>query len=136
MAIESGLAWTTYAIDDAGGTPRNLAAKLTQASFSTPVAQQDITVLTMSAMARMALLADLQDQLTILFDDASNESFDTLKTIGGTSGPRTITRAHSGQILASESNLSAANWSRTQAGELTASVTAVLADGTVPTWTT
>ena len=135
MAIESGLAWESFAIEDAvGGTQREMDERITQHSFSTSVAQQDITTINLSAMARLPLLADLQDQFTILFDDAANNSFDVLKTVGSASGPRTITRTHSGQTLESEANISTVNWSRTQSGELTASVTAVLADGTVPTW--
>lgn len=134
MTIEGRLGWTTYAIDDAGGTARNLASRITQASFSTSVAQQDITTINLSAMARLPLLADCQDQLTVLFDDDTNNSFDVLKTVGPTSGPRTVTRTHSGQTLATESNLSSVNWSATQAGELTASATLVLQSGAVPTW--
>jgi hypothetical protein len=134
MTIEGRLGWTTYAIDDAGGTARNLASLITQASIATSVAQQDITTIDLSAMARLPLLADCQDQLTVLFDDDANLSFDVLSTVGPTSGPRTVTRTHSGQTLPTESNLSSCNWSATQAGELTASATLVLADGTVPTW--
>lgn len=134
MAIESRLGWTTYAVDDAAGVARDLASLITQASFSTSVGQQDISTIDLSAMARLPLQSDLQDSLTVLFDDAANASFDVLSTVGPTSGPRTVTRAHSGQTLPSESNLSSTNWSATQAGELTASATLVLADGTVPTW--
>jgi hypothetical protein len=134
MAIESGIGWTTYAVDDAGGVARNLADRLTQASFNTTVGIQDITTLDLSARATLPLIADLQDSFSVLFDDAANSSFDVLKTVGSTSGPRTITRTHSGQTLPSESNLSSVNTSRTQSGEFTFAVSAVLQDGTVPTW--
>lgn len=134
MAIESRLGWSNYTIDDAGGTAREMAARITQASISTTVAQQDITTISLSAMARLPLLSDCQDQLTLLFDDATNNSFDVLKTVGPTSGPRTVTRVHSGQTLATESNLSSVNWSGTQSGELTATATLVLQSGSVPTW--
>ena len=134
MSIESRLGWSNWTVDDAAGTARELVSLLTQASISTSVAQQDTTTFNLSAMARLPLLADLQDQTTFLFDDDANLSFDVLSTVGPTSGPRTHTRVHSGQTLASESNLSSVNWSGTQAGELTASATSVLANGAVPTW--
>ena len=134
MTIESGIGWTSFAVDDSGGTARELDGHITQANMSTTRGIQDITPLSASARSTLQLLADHQDTFTALFDDASNVSFDVLKTVGSATGARTITRTHSGQTLATESNLSAVNWGRTQAGELTAAVTAVLADGTVPTW--
>lgn len=134
MAIESGLAWSSFAVDDAGGTARELDGHITTCSFNTTVGIQDITPISASARSTLGLLADLQDNFSCLFDDAANVSFDTLKTVGATPGPRTISRVHSGQTLASESNLTSVNWSRQQSGELMAAVSAVLQSGTVPTW--
>ena len=134
MAIESGVGWTSYAVDDSGGTARELDGHITQANMATTRGIQDITTISQSARATLQLLADQQDTFTCLFDDAANVSFDVLKTVGSATGARTITRTHSGQTLATESNFSNVTWGRTQSGELTAQVTAVLADGTVPTW--
>lgn len=134
MAIESGIGWTSFAVDDAGGTAREMDGLITQANMSTTRGVQDITTLSQSARATLTLLADHQDNFTVLFDDAANASFDVLKTVGTATGARTITRVHSGQTLATESNLTSVNWGRTQAGELTAQATAVLASGLVPTW--
>lgn len=134
MAIESGAGWSVFAVDDSGGTPRELNAHITQANMSTTRGIQDITTLADSARGTLGLISDHQDTFTALFDDATDLSFDVLKTVGSVSVVRTITRTHSGQTLPTESNLSSVNWGRTQAAELTAQVTAVLADATVPTW--
>ena len=136
MTIESGVAWSSFAVDDSGGTARELDGHITQANMSTTRGIQDITTVNLSARATLGLIADHQDTFNVLFDDAANVSFDVLKTVGSVSAVRTITRTHSGQTLATESNLSACNWTRSQSGELSAQVTAVLADGAVPTWTT
>lgn len=134
MAIESGIAWTSWAVDDSGGTARELDTHITQVNMSTTRGVQDITTLDKSARATLLLLSDQQDNWTALFDDAATTSFDVIKTIGSATAVRTITRTHSGQTLATESNLSTVSWGRTQSGELTMAVTSVLADGTVPTW--
>jgi hypothetical protein len=131
MAIETGVGWTSFAVDDSGGTARELDTHITQANMATTQGIQDITTLSQSARATETLIKDHQDTFTALFDDAANQSFDVLKDLDNA---RTITRTHSGQTLATESNLSSVNWGRTQSGELTAQVSAVLADGTVPTW--
>jgi len=102
--------------------------------MSTTKGVQDITTISQSARATLELIADHQDTFTCLFDDAVNTSFDVLKTVGTVTGARTITRTHSGQTLATESLLTSVAWGRTQSAELTAQCTAVLADGTVPTW--
>ncbi len=134
MAIETGLGWTTWSVDDSGGTARALVGLLTNASLSTSRALRDITTLDKSAMARDGLLTDHQDTFGALFDDGANSSFDVLKTAGSSTAARTITRAHSGQTLATESLLSGVTLARAQGGDLSFQVTAVLADGTVPTW--
>lgn len=134
MSIETGLAWESYAVDDAGGTAREMDGHITQASFTISRGVQDITAISQSARATRPLLADLQDSATFLFDDATNSSFDVLATVGSFDGGRTVTRTHSGQTLASESLLTSVAWGRTQQGELTAATSLVLYDGTVPVW--
>jgi hypothetical protein len=135
MAIESGIGWTAYAVDDSGGSAREMNARITTANFNVSRGIQDITTLADSARATLQLLADCQDNMTVLFDDATDNSFDVFKTAGSATGGRTITRTHSGQTLATESNLSGVNFQRSQGGELLLQVTAVLQDGAVPTWT-
>ena len=135
MSIETGIGWESFAIDDSGGTAREMDAHMTTFSMTTSRGIQDQTTISKSARATGLLLADHQDQATLLFDDASNESFDVLKTAGSaTPASRTVTRTHSGQTLATESHISNVAWTRPQTGEWTAATTLVLADGTVPTW--
>jgi len=134
MAIESGLGWESFAIDDSGGTAREMDGHINNANFNITRGIQDITAISQSARATLQLLADCQDSVSVFFDDATDSSFDVFKTVGSASGVRTVTRTHSGQTLATESNISAVNFQRTASGELTLAATLVLGDGAVPTW--
>lgn len=135
MAKESGLGWTTAEVDDqAGPTARDLKNDITDLSFSTPRAEQNVTGLDKSAMERLLLLADFQVTINGVFNDASNLSHDVFKTVPSTSTERTVTLVHSGQTLANECLFTDYALTRAATGELTYSAPGVLADGTVPTW--
>jgi hypothetical protein len=131
---ESGLGITTFAIDDSGGTARNIRNDCTNFEISTPRAVQDVTGLDKFAIERLLLLADLSGTGTGVFNDAANQSHDVFKTVPSTSVARTLTLAHSGQTLASEVVLTDYPLTRAATGELTWAVPFALADGTVPTW--
>lgn len=134
MAKESGLGWTTLAFDDSGGSARNLVNDFPSFEFATPRAVQDVTGSDKSAFERILLLADLSFSGTAIFNDASNRMHDVFKTVPSTSVARTLTLTHSGQTLASEVLITDYSLSRGADGGLTATIPAVLADGTVPTW--
>lgn len=134
MAKESGLG-ATISVDDSGGTARAISNDITTFNFATPRGVQDITGINKSAMERLLLLADFSISMTIVFNDASNMSFDVFKTVPSTSVARTVTLAVSGQTLANEVLFSDAPWTRAASGEMTCAPTGALADGTVPTWT-
>lgn len=135
MAKESGLGWTTASFDDSSGTARAIKNDITELSFSTPRAVQDITGIDKSAMERLLLLADFSVDPKGVFNDAANMSFDVFKTVPSTSVNRTVTLTVSGQTLANECLFTDFALARAKGGELTWSAPGVLADGTVPTWT-
>ena len=134
MAKETGLGWTTLSVDDSGGTARDIRNDITDLSFATPRAVQDVTGIDKSAMERLLLLTDYSVDLNGVFNDAANASHDVLKTVPSTSVERTVTIAVSGQTLPNECLFTDYAITRSSSGELTFTAPGVLADGTVPTW--
>lgn len=136
MAKESGLGWSVCSVDDASGTPRAIVNDITNVQFATPRGVQDATGIDKSAYERILLLADFSVTLNGVFNDAANMGHDVFKTVPSTSVARTTTLTVSGQTLANEVLYTDYPLTRADSGELTYSVPGVLADGTVPTWTT
>jgi hypothetical protein len=135
MSKQSGLGWTTLSVDNSGGTPNAIKNDVTNFQWATPRGVQDVTGIDKSAIERILLLADMSMTLNGVFNNASNLSHDTFKTVPSTSVARTVTNVISGSTLAAELLPTDYSLTRTQAGELTWTVPLVLADGTVPTWT-
>lgn len=135
MAKESGLGWTTFAVDDSGGTARNIRNDATAINWATPRAVQDITGLDKSARETLLLLADFSFTATGVFNDAAAPSaHDCFKTVSSASVVRTVTNTISGQTLAVECNLTDYALARAADGSFVWTVPGVLADGTAPTW--
>jgi hypothetical protein len=134
MAKESGLAWTTLSVDDAGGVARDIRNDLTGLEFATPRGVQEVTGIDKSAMERLLLLADFSITLNGVFNDAANASHSVFKTVPSTSVARTTSINVSGQTLACEVLYTDYPFGRSDSGELTFAVPGALADGTVPTW--
>lgn len=134
MALEPGFPFT-IAADDSAGTARTISAGVNSLQFATPRGVQDITGVSFSAIVRQLLLADFNATLALAaFDDASNSTHDVFKTVSSSSVQRTLTLTLSGQTLANEVLFTDYQLSRGNDGSITASVPAVLANGTVPTW--
>lgn len=135
MAKETGLGWTTFSVDDSGGTLRAIINDVTSLPFTTPRGVQDVTGLDKSAYERLLLLADFTVTPTGVFNDAATTGAHTvLKTIPSTSVVRTVSIAVSGQTLSNECLFTSFDYTRAASGELTWTAPGVLADGTVPTW--
>lgn len=135
MAKESGLAWTTFSVDDSGGTPRDIRNDVTSLKFATPRGVQEITGIDKSAIERLLLLADFSVDVTGVFNDAASTGiFTVFKTVPSTSVNRTVTINVSGQSLACECLFTDFSIERGDDGALTVSAPGVLADGAVPTW--
>jgi hypothetical protein len=137
MAKTAGLGSVSI-IDDASGTPRTISNDITNYSFSTPRATQDVTGLDKSAIERILLLADYTNTLNGVFNTTANQSHDVFKTVPSTSVARTTSlQVLSGggtpqlncEVLYTDYQIT-----RAATGELTWQVPGSLADGTVPTW--
>ena len=131
---ESGLGWTTLAVDDSGGTPRDIKNDVTSFNFATPRGVQDVTGIDRSAKEALLLLADFSISMSGVFNDAANLSHDVLKTVPSTTVARTVTIAVSGQTLANEVIITDYALTRAANGALTWAAPGVLSDGTAPTW--
>lgn len=134
MAKQSGLGWTTFSVDDSSGSAQAIKNDVTDFSFSTPRAVQDVTGIDKSAMERLLLLADFSVTPNGVFNAASNQAHDVFKTVPSTSVLRTVTMTISSKTLACETLFTDYQIKRDASGALTWSAPGVLGDGTVPTW--
>jgi len=131
---ESGLGWTSCAIDDAGGTARNIRGDCTNLSFATPRAVQDSTGLDKFARETILLLGDLNGSLTGVFNDAADLSHAVFSTVCSTTVTRTVSQVVSGQTLTAECLLTDYQLARSPSGEFIWTVPYVLQSGDAPTW--
>jgi hypothetical protein len=134
MAIESGLGWTTFSVDNAAGALKALRDDTFALNFATPRGVWDITTLGMSAYAREYLLADFTCEPSGGFNDAADHAFAVLSSVSSSNTHRTCTLVVSGQTLTNEVLVTDFQLQRPQSGEFTWTAPMVLADGTVPTW--
>ena len=137
MAKQSGLG-DYLAVDDSGGSARDISNDVTHATFNNGTSLQEITGRDKSAMERLQLLGDGTVSINGVFNSASNLSHDVFKTQSGT---RTVTYAVGGNTgsnpkLEMEMLVSAYNLDRAADGSLTWSAELSLQSGTVPTWGT
>jgi hypothetical protein len=134
MAKENGLGWTTLSVDNAAGTPNVIKNDVTNFEFATPRGVQEVTGVDKSAFERLLLLADFSINLSGVFNDATNLSHETFKTVPSTSVARTVGLSVSGQSINNECLFTDYSMTRAADGALTWQAPGVLADGTVPTW--
>jgi hypothetical protein len=134
MAKEAGIGWTTFSVDDSGGSARAIINDITDISFSTPRAVQDVTGLDKSAMERILLLADFSCDANGVFNDASNMSHAVFSTASSSSVARTLTMTVSGQTLPNEVFITDYPLTRANDGSLTFAIPMTLTGGVVPTW--
>lgn len=137
MAIQTGLG-DYVAIDDSGGTPRDLSDNITSFDVADSQNLLDSTTLSKSAIERLIGLGDISFSVSGVYDAASNKSHDVFKV---KTGVRTVTYAIGGNTtsnpeLNAECYIADYNISRGSDGALTYSATLNLSDGTVPEWTT
>jgi hypothetical protein len=133
VAKTSGLAWTTLSVDDSAGSATDIRNDVTDLQIATPRAVQDTTGVDKSAHERLLLLADFSATMNGVFNPTGAHL--VFRTVPSTSVARTMTLTVSGVTLAPEVLLTDYQLKRGNGGELTYSVPAVLANGTVPTWT-
>ena len=124
-------------IADSGGTPRTISNDLTDFSFSTPRAIQDITGVDKSAHERLLLLSDYSTQIKGVVNTAPNMSHAVFSTIPSTAVNRSVSIAPTSNnatpILVCNCVLSDYAVTRSANGDLTFQVKGDLADGALPT---
>lgn len=134
MTAEAGFPFAVT-VDDAASAAQVLSTAINSLQFATPRGVQDITAVSMSAIARQLLLADFSVTFSIAaFDDGANLTHAVFKTVSSSSVARTTTLAISGQSIAPEVLYTDYQLNRGSDGSLTSSVPGVLANGVVPTW--
>lgn len=135
MTKSTGLGWTTFSVDDSGGTARAIINDVTDLDFATPRGVQDVTGLDKSAIERLLLLADFSCTPKGVWNPgATTTAHAVFSTVPSTSVARTTTIVISAKTLANEVLFTDYSLSRAQSGEFTWQAPGVLADGTVPTW--
>lgn len=135
MAKTSGIT-SQVQVDDASGTLQDISNDVTQVQLGTPRGLQDVTGLDKSAIERLALLWDGTVTLNLVHDPATNMEYDVFKADPAADPPlRTATFTFPGSAsLSMECVRGDYTWNRDQAGYLTKTVTLMLADGTIPSW--
>ena len=132
MAKQTGLGWTTFSVDDAGGTPVDIRNDVNSLNFSTPRAVIETTGLDKSAFERLLGLADFSVEPSGTFNP--NLSHTVLATVPSSSVARTVSIGIGGKTLAAECLFVDYQLSRGDDGAFTWQTTGSLSDGTVPTW--
>lgn len=134
MSKENGLGWTALDVDDEAGVAQDLRSAVNSLEFSTPRGVLEVTGIDKSAMERLHGLADFSATLNFTFDDATADSpHDVFKDL---SNQRTVAITVSAQILSVEALFTDYALNRGTDGSLTGTAPCVLANGTVPAWTT
>ena len=137
MAKQSGLG-DYIAVDDSGGTARDISKDITSYSVNIPQNLFDVTGIDKSAMERLIGLGDGTVSLNGVCNFASNKSHDVFKTRTGT---RTVTLAVGGNTasnpeLAMEMLVTEYNIERGDDGAFNWTAGLSLQSGTTPTWGT
>jgi hypothetical protein len=132
MAKSTGLGWTAFSVDDAGGVARDIRTDVNSLDFSTPYDTEDITGLDKYAIERQALLADFKGTFKFTFDPAANYVHSVLS--GDLRVARTMSITVATKSLPNEVLLTEYSLTRDSSGSLNGSCPFVLSDGTTPTW--
>lgn len=134
MAKQTGLGMTTLSVDDASSAQQAIKNDITNFTFSTPRAVQDVTGVDKSAIERLLVLADFSLTLNGVVNVAASQSHDVFKTVPSTSVARLVTMVMSAKTLAPTVVFTDYAWTRAASGELTWSAPGSLSNGVVPTW--
>ena len=137
MAKQTGLG-DYIAVDDSGGTARDISDNVTNFDITVNQALIDVTTISKSAMERLIGLGDLQVTLTMAFDAAANKQHAVFENRAGT---RTFDLRIGGNTssnprLQAECLISDYNFSRGTDGTATTTATLQLQSGTVPDYDT
>lgn len=137
MSKTGGLG-SVLSVDNSGGVSKTITNDVTNYSFSTPRASQDVTGLDKSAVERILLLADYTNTLNGVLNTDADMSHDVFKTVPSTSVARTTsiqvltgggTPKLDCEVLYTDYQIT-----RSATGELTWQAPGSLSSGTTPAW--
>jgi hypothetical protein len=139
MSKMTGLGLTTLNVADNGGTARDIKNDVTNFTFSTPRAVQDVTGVDKFAKETLLLLADYSLNLSGVLNPAATTSshavLSTVPTSAATSRATSIVFGTTPAItMTATVNFTDYQITRGNGGEVTWSAPAVLANGTSPAW--
>lgn len=140
MAKTSGLGGV-ITVQDSSSSTQTITDDITNYSFTSPRATQDITGVDQYAHQQLLLLADYSTTLNGVFNTASDMSHEVFSTVSSTSVLRAVSISPIGTTsgypyLAVNCYLTDYQITRDNTGELTWQVPGQLGDGNVPTWST
>ena len=139
MSKSSGMAMTTFSVTDLIPTARDIKNDITNFTFTTPRAVQDITGLDKTAKETLLLLADFTVTPNGVFNPTATTSshavFSTVPASTSTSRATIITFGSTpAATMTATVNYTDYAITRGAGGELTWSAPGVLANGTAPAW--
>lgn len=132
MSKQTGIALTTLSVDDAGGTPVDIRASVTNWDLAMPRGVQDVTGQDATAMDRLLLLADSSINLAGAVDSATQHT--VFRTVPTTSVARTVTIDAGTPTLGNEYLFTDYTWTRAADGSLVWAAPGVLTGGTFNAW--
>lgn len=140
MAKTSGLGGAIK-VQDASQAVQTISNDVTNYTFTTPRATQDVTGVDKFANERILLLADYTVTLNGVYNTAANMSHAVFSTVPSTTVTRSVEIDPIGTSVGNPKlvvNCLLTDYQITRAntGDLTWQVPGSLADGNVPTWTT
>jgi hypothetical protein len=124
----------TVGVDDASPALKQLENDITNLSWGTPRGTLDVTGVDSAAQETLLLLAGYTITLNGVFNDATDKSHLTLRTVPSSSVTRTVTLVMSGQTLTAETVFTDYALTRGADGSLLWSAPAVHNNTAVPTW--
>ena len=139
MAIESGIGWQNFTVDDSGGTARDLVSGVLNVDWDISRETIDSTGLDKSSNERLVGLGDFSINFAAAYDDAANNVYAVLSTVGTTDVARSILAKISDQVLGLtatgvETWITSSSLTRGEDASLQYAVTAVLEDGADIGW--
>jgi hypothetical protein len=134
MAKLSGLG-ASVSVADSGSVARVISNDVTDFSFTTPKAVQDVTGVDKSAHEKLQLLQDFTCTIKGVFNTASNMSHDVFKTVCSSAVIRAVVIIVQSKTMTVNCYFNDYALTRSATGEFTWSAPGVLGDGTAPAWT-
>ncbi len=129
-----GMGWTTFSVDNAAGSAKDIRNDITNFSMTTPRGVQDVTGLDKFAIERLVLLADLTYELAGVMNPDADRAHAVLSSASSSSAQRTVTNTVAAQTMAAEVLPTDYAVTRAADASLTWTCPMVLANGAVPTW--